>query len=403
MIYIFQRLKRFCAFVTGFVFFTSGILKLVDPVGAGLVMDEYFSFLHIGFLGFASKFIGTALAFTETVLGAAIITGIWRRSTALAAFIFQGFFTLLTLILVIFNPEMDCGCFGEAIHLTHLQTFLKNIVLCILLIVAYIPFKDPGEPKKIKYVSFSIIVLSISAFTIYSWMYIPMKDFTEYRAGAVLNAARAYIPEEDLYEAVFVYEKDGKQESFSLEHLPDSTWTFVKTETILKDGAQENGINLSIFDSENNYCDALAAEGKVMVISVYDRNTDIRKWKKIASDTEKAVEAGFDTIILSASAPEQIDSVLDNIDPKDAETIKSHLYFSDYKTLITLNRSNGGCTYFYNGELICKWASRSFPDLDSLKRTSEDSATEAYLERSTHKGLAFQGFLLYVTAVMLLL
>ena len=35
MNYLLLRLKRFCGFVTGFVFFIGGILKLMDPVGAG--------------------------------------------------------------------------------------------------------------------------------------------------------------------------------------------------------------------------------------------------------------------------------------------------------------------------------------------------------------------------------
>ncbi len=72
MKYIVERFRRFCGFLTGFVFFISGILKLLDPVGAGLVMDEYFDFLHIGFLGSASKLLGTLLALAETVIGTAV-------------------------------------------------------------------------------------------------------------------------------------------------------------------------------------------------------------------------------------------------------------------------------------------------------------------------------------------
>ena len=49
MRYILQRMRRFCGYIAGFVFYISGILKLLDPVGAGLVMDEYYSFLHLGF------------------------------------------------------------------------------------------------------------------------------------------------------------------------------------------------------------------------------------------------------------------------------------------------------------------------------------------------------------------
>ena len=127
MNYIVRKMRRFCGFIAGFIFYISGIVKLLDPVGAGLVMDEYYNFLHLGFLDFSAKFMGTAFAFAETLIGTALITGVWRKITAIAAFAFQGFFTFLTLLLVIFNPEMDCGCFGEAIHLTHWQTFLKNI------------------------------------------------------------------------------------------------------------------------------------------------------------------------------------------------------------------------------------------------------------------------------------
>lgn len=146
--YISLRMKRFCGFITGFVFFLSGMVKLMDPVGAGLVMDEYFSFLHISFLSFSAKAFGVFFALTETVIGAALITGVWRKVTAVCAIVLQAFFTLLTLLLVIFNPEMDCGCFGEAIHLTHLQTFIKNIILLALLLAYYIPHDQLGETDR---------------------------------------------------------------------------------------------------------------------------------------------------------------------------------------------------------------------------------------------------------------
>ena len=132
MRYFLFRMKRFCGFAMGFVFFISGVLKLMDPVGTGLVMKEYFQFLHIGFLEFIAKPAGSTFAMAETIVGAGLITGVWRRAVAVAALILQGFFTLLTLLLVIFNPEMACGCFGEAVHLTHGQTFAKNIVILIL-------------------------------------------------------------------------------------------------------------------------------------------------------------------------------------------------------------------------------------------------------------------------------
>ncbi|MBO5708453.1 MAG: hypothetical protein J6S01_03865, partial [Bacteroidales bacterium] len=159
-----QRLKRFCGYIAGFVFFIGGLLKLVDPVGAGLVMDSYFDFLHLGFLSPSAKFFGVVFALVETVVGAGLITGVWRKVSGVIALVLQIFFTVLTALLVIFNPEMDCGCFGEAVEMTHMQTFLKNIILLALLLAYALPLKNIGKPKKKKYVSFGVVTLSVVAF-----------------------------------------------------------------------------------------------------------------------------------------------------------------------------------------------------------------------------------------------
>lgn len=389
MRYLVTKMRRFGGFLAGIIFYISGILKLLDPVGARLVMDEYFSFMHIGFMDFSAKFLGTAAAFAEAVIGTALITGVWRKSTGIAAMIMQGAFTLLTLALVIFKPEMDCGCFGEAIHLTHMQTFLKNLVILALLAANFVPLKGLGRPKPRKYVSFGIVVASTLAFTVYSWMYIPLVDFTDYKTTAHLQTAEKHpVNEADMYEAVFTYEKDGERKTFDLEHLPDSTWTFVNTETILKEEFADKPVTLSIYDNEGNYLDALAAEGRVMVISVYDNDIRPGIWKEIERFAENAEAAGFRPLIITADT---------------GEDTEAGRYKSDYKTLITLNRSNGGVTYISDGYLIRKWARRAMPDMDELKALQNEAETETMIGHSSQSSLTFQAFLLYVFAVMLLL
>ena len=389
--YISLRLKRFCGFITGFVFFLSGIVKLMDPVGAGLVMDEYFSFLHIGFLSFSAKAFGVFFALTETIIGAALITGVWRKVTAICAIVLQAFFTLLTLLLVIFNPEMDCGCFGEAIHLTHLQTFIKNIILLALLLAYYIPHDQLGETLKKKYVSFGLVTVSVIAFAIYSLIYIPLIDFTAYRPGAELEAG-AQVNADDMYESIFTYEKEGIQETFTLGHLPDSTWTFVSADTRLKKGYEESLTGLSFYDPQSGeYQDNLAIEGKVMVISVYNPDMGKDKWAQAEAFAARASKAGF-TILLLCSSQEGIPA-----------SLQGSAYTSDFKTLISLNRSNGGITYFHNGQLIRKWASINAPDASQLQTIAETGPTEISIEQDNKGSLVFQGFLLYVFAVMLLM
>ena len=392
MRYLLLRLKRFCGFITGLVFFIGGILKLMDPVGAGLVMAEYMDFLHLKFLSFASKPLGVAFALAETLIGTALIPGVWRKTAGIAALAFQGFFTLLTLLLVIFNPEMDCGCFGEAIHLTHMETFLKNIVLCVLLCAYFFPVKFLGSPLKHKYVPFATVTVSVLAFTVYSWIYIPLVDFTDYKTGALLKAAETGSQTDaEMYEAVFIYEKDGKEEAFELEHLPDSTWNFVRTDTrMIADYDTEGLIDLSFYNKEGEYMDNLATEGRVMVISVYDTDITDRKWKEISGLIANAEDAGFKALLLVSG-------------PFETSVETPETYIADYKTLLAMNRSNGGVTYFSDGYLIRKWSFRARPDMETLLEVQNEAETETVIYHNTKGSLAFQGFLLYVFALMLLL
>ena len=390
MRYLLLRLKRFCGYIVGFVFFISGILKLMDPVGAGLVVEEYYRFMHIGFMDFSSKLMGTVFAFAEAIIGTGLITGVWRRTTALTAICIQTAFTLLTLALVIFNPEMDCGCFGEAIHLTHMETFGKNIILLTLLLVYYIPRKHLGQTTQKKYISFSVIATSVLAFTIFSWMFKPLVEFTAYQPGVELIASGNMLSE-DIYESVFTYEKDGVKEDFTLGHLPDSTWTFVSTHTRQINQPDDLSVELSFYNSESGeYLDSLAVEGKVMIVSVYSPSElSEKKWNNVRQFIEESSHTGFHTMLLTSTT----EGVPDGLQP----------YLCDFKTLVSLNRSNGGSAYFNDGMLIEKWSRRRVPTGDILKEKYASNPTEILIFQENKGSLVFQGFLLYVFAVMLLL
>lgn len=341
-----KSIKRICAVFIGFVFIGAGLVKLMDPVGAGLVVREYCNFMHLGFLAPASNFLGVFMALLESFLGAALISGVFPVATAVAGGVVIAFFTVLTFIMWRLNPAMDCGCFGEAVHLTHLQSFLKNIGLCVLWVLAFIPFSAIRKPRKIKYVSFGIAALSIILFTVWSLISIPPLDFTPFAPGATLMQA-------------------------DLSGDPDSPL-------------------LSVCDAEGEYCDELLASGDILLMTVYDVEAAPEAMLEHTVDFCRiATEAGLLPVAVSAGALIDIDG--------------PQCYTSDRRTLMTVNRSNGGATLLRDGVIVAKWPYRSLPTAEHLQELQALDSTEALVKENTPKRLKLQGFLLYVFAILLLM
>ena len=383
-----HRLRRFCAILIGLVFLASGLLKLLDPVGTGLIVSEYFKFFHLGFLQGTAKALGMVLSLVEAITGAALISGVFRKTTAVITSILVVFFTVITLILWIANPEMDCGCFGEAIHLSHGQTLLKNIVLLALAAAAFLPFQNFGVPRKGKYVAFFLAVPSLIFALCYNALHLPMIDFTEFAPGTELFASLDNDYQEmDGKVPTFIYERDGQRGSFSLDALPDSTWTFVGVDTLSRSGMYKNASKpvLSFRDAEGEYQDEQAVLGKVMVFSVYD--PDDADWDRVRSQAAEARACGAAPLILSVPGEDT---------PQD-------VYLADYKPLITLNRANGGATYFNDGELILKWSPRDVPEGEELKGLLDREPVAASTDFIVGRRIRAQGFTLYLLALLLLL
>ena len=383
-----HRLRRFAAILIGLTFLASGLLKLLDPVGTGLIVSEYFKFFHLGFLQGTAKAFGMGLSLLEAITGAALITGVFRKTTAVVTSLMVVFFTVITLILWIANPEMDCGCFGEAVHLTHGQTLLKNLILLALALVAFLPFQNFGVPRKGKYFAFVLAVPSLVFALWYNARHLPLIDFTEFAPGVELFASL-----DNDYQAMdgkvptFIYERDGQRGSFTLDNLPDSTWTFIAADTLTRSGMYKRSDKpiLSFRDVDGLYQDERAVEGKVMVFSVYDPSSV--NWNRIGRQAQDAEDAGATTLVLTVPG----------------EDPPQHVYFADYKPLITLNRANGGAVYFNDGELISKWSPSDMPEGEALRELLDREPVGVSIDFITGRRIRAQGFTLYLLALLLLL
>ncbi len=350
-------IRRINAVLIGFVFFLAGILKLMDPVGARLVVEEYLKFLHLNFLMGGAGFIGSGMALLEALVGAALITGVWRRVMAIVTGVMLGFFTLLTLLLYIKNPHIDCGCFGEIIHLTHAQSLIKNLILLAMWALAFLPFRKMEITRKVKYVSFPIAAVSVCFFLLYSSFSIPLVDFTPFKPGAELM-------------------------------LP---WD-------IDDPTDDRTPTLSISDASGEYVDEKLVEGQLVVVSVYDpEKMRPNHWARVQRVVQDAKDAGFTPMVLAAATPEMMKELVSSHEVLDAT------YYADRKKLLTLNRSNGGAAFIQDGLIVTKWHRLDLPDHQKLEDFAAEDVTESLLSENNRDRIKLQAFLLYIFAVMLLM
>ena len=390
-----KSIRRTAAVLIGLTFFVSGLLKLADPVGTGLIVEDYLKFFHMSFLKGAATVLGAILALAEGITGAALVTGVAKKITAWGAIGLTAFFTIISIILLVANPEMDCGCFGKAIKLTHLQTFIKNVVLVILCAAAFLP---PGsEPaRKGRFAAFILEAAGLVTVLIYSAVRLPSIDFTEFSPGTELlaSADNDYQAEDGLL-AVSLYSKNGQTGAFAESRLPDSTWTFISRDTIQRNNIRfpDDYALLPFHDGSGDAQDELAVLGKVMVFSVPAPDALTKKnWAKLSGFLDKTLSRGVNPLVLVSDA--SCSSI--------PATVRPYVYTADRRVLLSLNRSNGGASYFDDGMLICKYSYYTYPDDKHLGRLVDRDPTDQAITAVSRGRIRAHGYLLYALAIMIL-
>lgn len=225
--------------LTGLIFVFSGFVKGIDPLGTAFKLEDYFTAFGAGFLDGLALPLAILLCLVEFVTGMMLLTGSFVRTASWMAALFMALFTPLTLVLAIFNPVTDCGCFGDAILLTNWQTFFKNIFITLLVVFIFIRRDDLTGTLSVKAglsatLAFSVLFL---LFMRYNLAYLPVIDFRPYKVGTNLPEAMSVPPdaEPDRFDISFIYEKDGLQKEFTLNDYPadDTAWKFVDQKSVL--------------------------------------------------------------------------------------------------------------------------------------------------------------------------
>jgi uncharacterized membrane protein YphA (DoxX/SURF4 family) len=238
-----KALRNFSRIFVGFIFIFSGFVKVIDPIGYAYKFMEYFEAMHLTFFADGSLVFAILMSIAELVLGIALTFNLLPKISAWAALLFMTFFTPLTLWLAVANPVSDCGCFGDALILTNWETFFKNVIIDVFVVIIFVNRKK-YKPAYISLFQWMLgICFAIASYilAIYCLRNLPIIDFRPYHIGANIMEGMS-VPESeknnvDIIESYFIYEKDGVQETFDITSIPDSTWKFVNARhKIIKEG-----------------------------------------------------------------------------------------------------------------------------------------------------------------------
>lgn len=356
--------------VLGLTFILSGFVKAIDPLGTQYKIEDYLGVLSLG--GMLPDFVtlGTSVAISaiEFTLGVLLLFAISRRVISKVTLVFMTIMTLITAWLYIANPISDCGCFGDAIHLTNGETLLKNIIMLVM--TAVVVYKPRDMIRTLSNGNSTIVinysVMFILLYAAYSLYMLPQFDFRPYHIGANIEEGMK-IPEgapQPEFETTFMMKKDGQTKEFTLENYPDSTWEFVDSKTIMvKEGFVPPIHDFSILSLNGDDLteDILQQKGYTfLLIAPYLEKADDSNFGPIDQIYEYAEEYGYKFYCLTASGKQAIAHW------QDMTGAEYPFYNTDAVTLKTIIRSNPGMLLLKDGTVIQKWSHNELPNDSEL-------------------------------------
>lgn len=359
-----------CRFLLGATFVFSGFVKAIDPIGTQYKLQDYISAVGMGGIvpDIVTLLASVALSALEFSLGVFVLFAIRRHLVSKILVAFMAVMTLITVWIALFNPVKDCGCFGEALRLTNVQTLLKNIVLLAAsVVVAWRPlqmYRFLSRSTQWIAINYTILfVLLLSAHCLY---HLPLIDFRPYHIGMNIKKGMeipAGAPQPE-FETTFILQKNGVKKEFTLDNYPDSSWQFVDSKTVqTKEGYVPPIHDFSIQKANGDDItdSVLTAKGYIfLLVSPHLEQADDSNFGDIDLLYEYCQERKIPFYCLTASTKKDIDHWA------DITGAEYPFCFTDETALKTIIRSNPGLLLLKDGTIIRKWSHNDLPSSSSL-------------------------------------
>jgi len=347
----------------GVLFIFSGLVKLNDPVGTAIKMEEYFEVFATDIAGVfhymvpAALYIGLFVVILEILLGVALLFRWKMKPTIYVLLGLIVFFTFLTFYSAAFNKVTDCGCFGDAIALNPWQSFGKDIIL--LFLTGYMVFrrnemKSAMSPKWGTVAVGSSFILCI-ALAYSAIEHLPFIDFRSYKIG--VDIRKAMLPSED-FRYRYIMEKEGKQYKFDA-YPTDNTYKFVEM-ILLNPEAEPKIRDYNVWNDEGDFTDESLTGIKLLLVF---------------SDVNKArVKTIPEILALSSQLQGKVESwVIMANDEATYENFRHEhqialpYYFGDGTVLKTIVRAVPGLLLLKDGVILGKWHNNDIPSAGEIE------------------------------------
>jgi uncharacterized membrane protein YphA (DoxX/SURF4 family) len=231
--------------IVGLLFIFSGLIKANDPLGLSYKMQEFFEVWRLQSLNNYTLAFALVMNVFEVLAGVAVIIGWQMRLFSWLLLLLIIFFTFLTGYAYITGNIKTCGCFGDCIPLTPMASFIKDIILFLLIIILFINRKNtqPAIMPPFPQILLLLCVIGIALFQNYVLNYLPVKDCLPYKKGSniieSMHVLKSATP--DSFALTFKYKKNGQVMEFDASHFPanfDSTYEFIdRYQKLVKKGS----------------------------------------------------------------------------------------------------------------------------------------------------------------------
>ena len=374
-----KMIVNLCRIIVAVTFIFSGFVKAIDPIGTQYKLQDYLG--AIGMAGILPNWtllaVAVFLAAIEFCIGIFLLFAIQRRLISKLTVAFMAFMTMVTVWIVMADPVKDCGCFGDALHLTNTETLIKNIVLLVCsLVIMYRPlamFRFVSKSNQWIVTNYTIVFILVSSGL--SLYYLPIFDFRPYHIGVNIPRGMeipkgAKLPQ---FKTTFIMEKNGQRKEFTLDNYPDASWKFIDSKTVqTSEGYIPPIHDFSITDNKTGLDltnSVLGHKGYTfLLIAPHLETADDSNFGDIDRLYEYAQSYDIPFYCLTASTAKAIKRWI------DLTGAEYPFCITDEAVLKTIIRSNPGLLLLKDGTIINKWSHNNLPNEAKLSRPISQSS-----------------------------